>query len=213
MPHLCILIAETGSLVYLGGLLSGDSRIDSELARRIGFATAEYHQLQKLWGHAHVSIREKVQFVSAFVVSKLVYGLSTACLNKAHRRRLDGFYARGLRRILRIPAAFVSRVSSKAVYQAAGVQPLSEQLVKRQLVLLGQVARAPATDPLRRDVFIGDTLRPVISHYIRRVGRPRVNWTEYVLKVGAERLGGQASFHQQLQNLDEKAWKAKVASL
>ena len=197
----------------MGGLLSGVATIDSELARRIGLATAEHQQLQKLWGHAGVNTEEKVRFYNAFVVSKLVYGLSTACLNKAHRRRVDGFYAKGLRRILRIPAAFVSRVSDRTVFECAGVQPLTEQIFKRQLILLGQVVRAPDADPLRRDVFVNGTVRPVISHYIRRVGRPKANWTECVLKAGALRFGGQEAFLNLLKNLSEKDWRARVDSL
>ena len=99
------------------------------------------------------------------------------------------------------------------VFERAGVRPLTEQLLKRQLILLGQVARAPATDPLRRDVFIGDACRLVISHYIRRVGRPKANWTEHVMKLGAERFGGGGNFERQLQGLTEKEWRAKVDAL
>jgi len=99
------------------------------------------------------------------------------------------------------------------VFEKAVVKPLTEQIFKRQLILLGQVARAPVGDPLRKDVFMNDSLQPVISHYIRRVGRPRANWTEHMLKAGAQCFGGQAAFHQQLQNLTEKEWRSKVAAL
>ena len=79
--------------------------------------------------------------------------------------------------------------------------------------MLGQVAGAPAQDPLRKDVLFGRTLQPVISHYIRRAGRPRANWTENVLKGAALRLGGQAALHQQLQTLSEKEWRSKAAAV
>ena len=104
------LVTDDGSLTYLGGLLTGDGRADSELSRRIGMATGDFRCLQKFWGHAGIGRKRKLELFHALVVSKLVYGLSTMCFVKAQRRRLDGFYARCLRRVLGIPAAFVSRV-------------------------------------------------------------------------------------------------------
>ena len=45
----------------------------------------------------------------------LWYDLETTWLNAAMRRRMDGFHARCLRKILKIPAAYVSRVSDDSV--------------------------------------------------------------------------------------------------
>ena len=98
-------IVAASSMVYLGGLITDDGQIDSELSRRIGFAAADFKRLRQLWGHADVSRQKKLQFFSALVVSKLAYGLCTAWLTKARQRKLDGFHARCLRRILKIPAA------------------------------------------------------------------------------------------------------------
>ena len=50
-----------------------------------------------------VPLRDKVQFFNAFILSKLRYGLSSVWLVAAQRRRIDGFVARCLRRILNIP--------------------------------------------------------------------------------------------------------------
>ena len=91
-------------------------------------------------------------------------------LGKAQRRRVDGFYARCLRRILGIPHSFYSRVSNQTVYRQAGVLPLTEQLAKQQLNLFGIVARSPGNSPLRRDTFMGDALQPTISHLIGKWG-------------------------------------------
>ena len=79
----------------------------------------------------------------ACVVLKLMYGLHTGWLSKGARRRLDGFQARCLRRILRIPPAFVSRVSNEQVRQQAGGQTkVSLMLLRCQLRLLGRIARS-----------------------------------------------------------------------
>ena len=205
------LVTDDGSLTYLGGLLTGDGRADSELSRRIGMATGDFRCLQKFWGHAGIGRKRKLELFHALVVSKLVYGLSTMCFVKAQRRRLDGFYARCLRRVLGIPAAFVSRVSNKSVFEKACVQPLTEQISFRQLVLLGKVARSPADSLLRRCVFIDDTLIPEVGRFVRRVGRPRLDWTTELMKAGAIKFGSTATFEKLLRNQGPDAaedWKA-----
>ena len=172
-----------------------------------------HYKLQKLWGHSGVSRKEKLTCFHAFVVTGLLYGLSTDWLIQSQRRRLDGFYARCLRRILRIPASYVSRISNTTVFQKAGVLPLTEQLSQRQLTLLGQVVRASRDDPLRRDTFIEDTMRPAISHYIRKVGRPCRNWTEEVIKQGASRCGGYNIFVDNIVGSTSIEWKQQLQRL
>ena len=61
-------------------------------------------------------------------------------------------------------------------------------------MLLNKVAHSPADGPLRRDTFIPGTLHPQIGRYVRRVGRPRQNWTEQLMREGQARLGA-ARFH------------------
>ena len=131
-------------------------------------------------------------------------------LATARRRRVDGFYVRCLRRILGIPHSFYSRVSNQTVYSRAGALPLTEQLAKQQLNLLGIVARSPAGSPLRRNTFIGDALQPTISHYIRKVGRPRANWTENVLKDGAGRFQSLQALTDNICNTSKEDWKVHL---
>jgi len=206
-------IEENGKMVYLGGLISGGGRSDSEVSRRLGLATSDFHSLQKLWGHGGVSQRDKLRFFSAFVVSTLMYGLSTLSLVRAQRRRLDGFHARCLRRILKIPSAFVSRISNKYVFARAGVLPMTEQLAKRQFQLFRRVAQSQVGSPLRRHTFVGNTLQPYISHFVRKVGRPRVNWTESLLKDGALRFGSEAAFLTYMAQSSENEWKGRLVQM
>ena len=206
------VVVDTGSLVYLGGLISADGRADSEISRRLGMAVGDYRSLQKMWGHANISRQRKLQLLHSLVISKLLYGLATMWLVTTQRRRLDGFYARALRRVLGIPAAFISRVSNKTVFQKAGVTPLSEQLLHRQLVLLGKVARAPEADGLRADVFEGSTFKPLAGTQVRRVGRPRQDWTSEVWKAGVQRFGN-ASRMESLLLGGEEAWRSELRNL
>ena len=209
-------IEDSGSLVYLGGLVTADGRTDSELSRRVGLAAGEYRKLAKMWNHANLTRKRKVELLNALVVSKLTYGLSTLWLVLSQRRRLDGFYARALRRIFRIPASFVSRVSNQQVFQKAGVKPLSEQLLHRQLLLLGKCARAPVGDHLRANVFIDDSTQPCVGHYIRRVGRPRQDWTSEVFRAGVAKFGDYSTFVNLLGSRcpdAEKVWKSESRRL
>ena len=44
---------------YLGGLLSDDGRICTELNARIGAATADFDKLSRIWGHSNIGKRRK----------------------------------------------------------------------------------------------------------------------------------------------------------
>ena len=203
------------NLQYLGALLIANGRTDSEISRKLGAARADFNQLQRLWGHACVPQKDKVQFFASFILSKLQYGLSTMWLVTAQRRRLDGFVARCLRRVLRIPAAFVSRVSNAVVYEMAGTRPFSQQLLKHQLHLLRKVAAQPAGHPARVDTFEGDSLNPQIGRYVRRIGRPRQDWTTQLLREGRARMGCQRfqSWISDRSKGAEVTWKAEVEKI
>jgi len=205
--------ASSEFLEYLGGQISKDGRADSEISRKIGRAYADLKLLSSLWSHAGVSRKDKVYFFNALVLSRLAYGLSTQWLVTVQRRRLDGFVARCLRRMLGIPSAYISRVSNASVYAQAGIQRFSDQLLKQQLVLLGKVALAPDGSPLRNNTFAHGTLIPQIGRFIRKVGRPRQNWTSQLVQEGISRLG-YTRFFTPLQDRSQGAytyWKNEMS--
>ena len=191
-------IDEQGSIKYLGAVLSADGRVDSEISRRIGTAAGDFRRLQKLWSHANVPVADKLHYFQALIVSRLQYGLSTIWLVTAQRRRLDGFHARCLRKILRVPSAYVSRVSNAAVLEKGGAQSFSRQLLRKQLLLLSKIAMAPEGSPLRNSTFIPGTLLPQVGRYVRRVGRPWQDWCTVVLQEAALVCGGWRGLANQL---------------
>ena len=119
----------------------------------------------------------KIEIFEAMVVSKLLYGLSSAWLNVAEMRRLNGFHCRCLRAVLRIKPAYISRISNATVLQRAAQTTLGRQLLKQQLLQYGKIARAPENDALRKLTFCPGSLQPATSRYVRRIGRPRNEWT------------------------------------
>ena len=189
---------------YLGALISADGRSESEVSRRLGLAYSDFRALSKLWSHANVSQTAKIRFFDSLVISRLLYGLSTLWLVTAQRRRLDGFYARCLRRILRIPAAFVSRVSNAAVFDRAAVVPLSKRLLAKQITLLGKSAKLPPQDLRRRFVFYGSSMVLREDVFIRRRGRPRQTWGKQLMQEGS-RLFGTTSFETLISDSSDGA--------
>ena len=101
------------------------------------------------------------------------------------------------------------------VYGKAGMRPFSEQLLKHQLCLLQKVAAADSNSPLRKDTFVDETLIPQIGRFVRRVGRPRQDWTSQLLREGRERMGSQR-FEKLLRDRSEGAqqrWKQELERL
>ena len=187
------IIDDKGSLLYLGGTLTSSAGSHSELSRRLGLGGGGFHALRKLWNHGNVSQRKKLHYFQSLVMSVLTYGLSTLAFTRVQKRRMDGFHARCLRRILRIPTAFVSRVANRVVFERAQVKPLSQQLLDRQLLLFGRIFRAGIGDPVRK-YTLTDLDTNYFDAYIRRQGRPCTNWVDTIWKDGAEKFGSPQRF-------------------
>jgi len=201
------LIPTSESMTYLGATVYADGGIKTELNRKLGCAWAEFNKLNRLWKHTTLTKSRKIEVYQAVVVSRLLYGLSSAWLNVADVRRLNGFHCRCLRVILRVQPAFVSRVSNKKVLQESGQPPLDRQLLRHQMLLYGRVGRSPPSDPLRNLTFAPGGLEPATSRYIRRVGRPRNEWAVMLQK---ECFKMSAHFADWIHNEDE--WRRAVSA-
>jgi hypothetical protein len=190
-------------LSYLGTVISEDGRIGKELARRIGAAHSDFRSLVRLWRHTSVRRVRKLEIFNAVIVSRLLYGLSSAWLNTSERRRLDGFQNRCLRSIWGIAPSFISRVSNQHVLDATSQMQMSRSLLKLQLEFFVKVALAPDESLLRQVTFCPGRLWPVIERYVRKPGRPRLEWTSQVHQA-AIRLAGDS-----LESciVDSVAWK------
>jgi hypothetical protein len=174
-------VAEKQSLVYPGSALDGSGRIAPELGRRLGMAQSDFRSLARVWAHSTLSRAQKCRIFDACVVSKLCYSFEVASLNVSERRRLDGFQARCLRRICKIPPAFISRVSNATVLCIADQLALSTTLSRQQLSYFEQLIRRPNDDPVRCAIFKPSSTEPKDLQGTRRVGRPRTTWANTVL--------------------------------
>jgi len=192
---------------YLGVSIYDDGGVKTELNRKLGAAWGNFCNLDRVWKHTSLSTARKVAVYNAIVVSRLLYGLSSAWLNAAEIRRLNGFHCRCLRKITRIRPSFVSRVSNAAVLMRAHEHPLSSYLRYQQLLLFGRVARAPARDALRRATF-HHGLEPATNRYVRRIRRPRNEWAR-MLREEACKMSPQSESLIR----DVAAWQRAVRKL
>ena len=196
------------SMVYLGSAIDSDGKYTAELSRRIGAATCDFNTLTAVWKNASLSAARKVEVFNAVIVSKLRYCTASAWLSKGCLRRLDGFHCRCLRKILGIKASFISRVSNDQVRTLAKTKHLSVEIRRSQLKLFGQVLRDPAKSILKDVAFCDGTTVPLSDAWVRRVGRPRHEWTTQLLKLTQQAAGSMANWRAAA--LSQKLWMELV---
>ena len=129
-----------------------------------------------------MSTTRKVQIFEACVLSSLSCGLRTAHVGVVARRRIDGFHARSLCKILGVAHAYYSMVSNVEVFQKANQRPFSEMLLEHQKVFVGNIA-CGSSGPIRFSTFFPGILDSVDSSIERRRGRPRQTWTSELSKL------------------------------
>ena len=164
--------------VYLGSLLTTSGEVAPELHRRIGEACACFQTLTAVWKHANLPKMKKYRIFKACIVSKLLYGLESLWLLKAHLQKLEAFGARCLRKIAGVPMAFISRVSNQTVLDMFGAEPLSTILKQRQLKLFWKIAQQPNESLTRKMTFEDSSNVPRDWKPKRRIGRPCQRWVQ-----------------------------------
>ena len=97
-----------------------------------------------------MSLRRKLEIYYACIATKIIYGLETLNLTNKDITRLQVFEHRTIRRILRLPASMICRISNEDVMRRATADKcLPNLLLASQLSLVGHIIRAPTKDPIR----------------------------------------------------------------
>lgn len=117
------------SFVYVGSLLVKSCKNGPVLTGQLGVAPREFEQLQRVWAHSTLNDERKVKIDFACVVSKLLYCLHTASLNKAELRKLDSCHAKCLRKKLGIQHSFISRICNEDMMRRTKYSNLSSHLL------------------------------------------------------------------------------------
>ena len=160
-----------------------------------------------MWNHTAVAAKVKRSVYQQCILSKLIYGLESAWLNKRERSMLDSFHVRSLRKIYKIGHSMISRVSNQYILNMHGTVPLSNVLLRRQLFLYGKIARLPASSSLRHLIFQenSNNAQPVAC---RKRGRPRSEWSVELSKIVQRMIPNETVRSTSLLNRDE--WHRKV---
>ncbi|CAE8615620.1 unnamed protein product [Polarella glacialis] len=162
--------------VYLGGLLRVDGCTAAVLARRLGETRGMFEKLVAVWKHANLTKERKLTIYRACVLSKLLFSLEVVCMRKANTQRLNAFHCSCVRRILGIPHSMFSHITNTEVLRQAGEQPLSQTLLRRQLLFYGRLVASPDHSLLRQTVIQPGSALPKQLVYAQRRGRPRLSW-------------------------------------
>ena len=168
--------------IYLGGVLACDGRTNRELCRRLGEGTRSLEALAQVWSHSGISRRRKIRIYMAVVVSKVLYSLDSLWLLQSDLRRLDAFHCRSLRKVLRIPCSYVSRISNEIVLENAGSMQLSKMLTDRQISLYKKIAQKP-DDSFVKQLVCTSSGEPIRWQMKRGRGRPRQQWCQSVFNL------------------------------
>ena len=116
-------------------------------------------QYRLVW-QSDLSVKAKTEKMNALVWNKGRWSLHLFPLLPALQQKIDAAQARYLRRILKLPAAYISRISHKEVRRRCGTYRFSTFIFRAQLRWLGHILRKPATDPFRRILFEPNTAQP-----------------------------------------------------
>ena len=96
-------------------------------------------------------------------------------------------------------------------YSSRGALALAEQQLERQqLLLFGRVARQLEDSLMNKVTFApyGKSLTPVTHTYVRKVGRPRAEWTTEVRKLALKAVGGDIDLKEAVRCA--KTWRETV---
>ena len=151
---------------------------------RIGTMQSSMNQYKPVW-QCTLPVNEKTLKMNALVWNKVRWSLHLFPMTKTLGRSIDAAPVRFLRRILKVPAAYISRVSHKEIRRRCSTFRFSTFIFRAQLRWLGHMLRTPADDPLRRVLFEPHSpLRPARPPSMfrreqrQRVGRPPRDWAQ-----------------------------------
>ena len=189
-------IKKSTKATYLGCEIGIKLGSREELNRRFANTMVTMRKLDLFWRHSNCGTAIKLQVADAVLRSKLLYGIESSQLTPAAVRRLETFQLKVIRKILKMNTTFIDRANTnEVVYKTANRKLEQECRGNQPPKKLGTFADAYRKLKIKRACkiirqqdssihkisFQGNRLRKWI-HANRRVGRPRLSWTEETIK-------------------------------
>ncbi|KAK7906634.1 hypothetical protein WMY93_015246 [Mugilogobius chulae] len=166
---------------YLGVLFTSEGRMEREIDRRIGAASAVMRSLYRtVVVKKELSRKAKLSIYRSIYVPTLTYGHELWVMTERTRSRIQAVEMSFLRRVA--GRSLRDRVRSSVTREELGVEPLLLHVERSQLRWLGHLFRMP---PGR---LPGEVFRACPTGRRPR-GRPRTRWRDYVSRLAWERLG------------------------
>ena len=164
-----------------GSLFTSEGRMEREIDRRIGAASAVMRTLHgSVVVKRELSRKAKLSIYQSIYVPALSYGHELWVVTERTRSRVQAAEMSFLRRVAGL--SLRDRVRSSVIREELGVDPLLLRVEKSQMRWLGHLVRMPP-GRLPGEVF---RARPTGR---RPRGRPRTRWRDYVSRLAWERLG------------------------
>ncbi|KAK0137935.1 putative uncharacterized transposon-derived protein F52C9.6 [Merluccius polli] len=161
--------------------LKGEGRMEREIDRRIGAASAVMRTLHgSVVVKRELSRKAKLSIYQSIYVPALTYGHELWVMTERTRSRVQAAEMSFLRRVAGL--SLRDRVRSSVIREELGVDPLLLRVERSQMRWLGHLVRMPP-GRLPGEVF---RARPTGR---RPRGRPRTRWRDYVSRLAWERLG------------------------
>ncbi|KAK0132743.1 putative uncharacterized transposon-derived protein F52C9.6 [Merluccius polli] len=175
------ILPQVEEFKYLGVLFTSDGRMEREIDRRIGAASAVMRTLHgSVVVKRELSRKAKLSIYQSIYVPALTYGHELWVMTERTRSRVQAAEMSFLRRVAGL--SLRDRVRSSVIREELGVDPLLLRVERSQMRWLGHLVRMPP-GRLPGEVF---RARPTGR---RPRGRPRTRWRDYVSRLAWERLG------------------------
>jgi len=180
------------SATYLGCEIGIRTTTREEISKRFAATMAIMKKLDLFWRHSNCPVHIKVYTADAVLRSKLLYGLESAQLIPSVLKKLETFQLKVLRKILKIETTYINRVNSNAsIFNRINTMMEEEGKTKRVISFVdayNKIKRKRALKIMNQEntsiynvSFQNGKLRKW-EHSNKRVGRPRMNWTEETIK-------------------------------
>ena len=175
------ILPQVEEFKYLGILFTSEGRMEREIDRRIGAASAVMRSLNRsVVVKRELSRKAKLSIYRSIYAPTLTYGHELWVMTERMRSRIQAAEMSFLRRVAGL--SLRDRVRSSDIRERLRVEPLLLRVERSQLRWFGHLVRMP---PGR---LPGEVFRARPSGRRPR-GRPRTRWRDYISRLAWERLG------------------------
>jgi hypothetical protein len=135
---------------YLGSYISFDLTNDYDINHQIAIANKAMGALKHLWDNPYANLKAKQQIFIAIPGNLLLWGCESWALRQSHITKLEVFWHRSIRRILKIGIMQVKeeRITNQRIRKIFhNIPSAKNSLNTRQLTYVGKIVRGPDHHP------------------------------------------------------------------